>query len=295
MEILALLVLVGVFFGFAFPAFNQSLRRINTSRQRGLLLAGLLAVPFAFAAFPTIVDDPGGYAWGVLRLVGYVLLPASLLLWRPKSSDPFDGRTVLAVLTLWLPVELDWLPDFSVRLGDVSLPLALLTAIDLGFLLFLILRPLDRLGYTFRFAWRDQTSVLAALLAFCLVGLPFGMSVGFIRLSLVDFEPTTWLVRFLAIYFLNALPEELLFRGVIQNLIERRFGRNWWTLLGAAVIFGLAHINNATDFHTPPNWPYAIMASLAGLAYGWTWRRSGKITASALTHTLVNFIWWVFF
>jgi len=33
------------------------------------------------------------------------------------------------------------------------------------------------------------------------------------------------------------------------------------------------------------------MATLAGLAYGWTWRKTGKITASAVVHATVNFVW----
>jgi hypothetical protein len=40
------------------------------------------------------------------------------------------------------------------------------------------------------------------------------------------------------------------------------------TLAGAAVIFGLSHINNSTAHHSPPNWPYVIMATFAVLAYG---------------------------
>ena len=50
----------------------------------------------------------------------------------------------------------------------------------------------------------------------------------------------------------------------------------------SAVIFGLAHL---------PDIRYALLATLAGLAYGWVYARTGRITASALTHTGVNWIW----
>jgi membrane protease YdiL (CAAX protease family) len=33
------------------------------------------------------------------------------------------------------------------------------------------------------------------------------------------------------------------------------------------------------------------MATLAGLAYGWVWWRTRKVTVSAVTHTLVNALW----
>lgn len=90
------------------------------------------------------------------------------------------------------------------------------------------------------------------------------------------------------------MPEELLFRGVIQNQIHRRVKHEWLALAVAAIIFGLSHLNNSTAGYPEPNWMYALMATLAGLAYGWTWRRTGKITAAAVVHATVNFIWGLF-
>ena len=92
-----------------------------------------------------------------------------------------------------------------------------------------------------------------------------------------------------------ALQEEVLFRGLIQNLLRRRLKNDWWALAIAAPIFGLAHLNNSTGGFAQPNWAYTLMATLAGLAYGWVWVRSRKVTASALTHALVNAMWWLVF
>ena len=50
----------------------------------------------------------------------------------------------------------------------------------------------------------------------------------------------------------------------------------------AAGVFGLAHL---------PDLRYVLLATLAGIGYGWVYARTGKITASALTHTGVNWIW----
>jgi hypothetical protein len=95
-------------------------------------------------------------------------------------------------------------------------------------------------------------------------------------------------------FFFTALPEEMLFRGIIQQQMETRFGNRNLALGIGAVIFGLAHINNATAGYPEPNWMYAIMATLAGLAYGYTWMKTGKITASALVHASANFVWATF-
>jgi membrane protease YdiL (CAAX protease family) len=82
-----------------------------------------------------------------------------------------------------------------------------------------------------------------------------------------------------------------LFRGILQNLLSRRAKKAWVALLAASLVFGLAHLNNATSGHAVPNWAYVAMATLAGLAYGWVWRRTKKVTASAITHMLVNLVW----
>ena len=61
------------------------------------------------------------------------------------------------------------------------------------------------------------------------------------------------------------IPEELLFRGVYQEAFSRIWTpRTGWIV--ASVLFGLVHIVK----HAPPlNWQYALLATVAGLAYGW--------------------------
>jgi membrane protease YdiL (CAAX protease family) len=58
----------------------------------------------------------------------------------------------------------------------------------------------------------------------------------------------------------------------------------WWTV---SVLFCLLHFMNMVLL----NWRYVILASIAGLFYGWTWRRTGSIFASAIVHALVDAIW----
>jgi membrane protease YdiL (CAAX protease family) len=44
--------------------------------------------------------------------------------------------------------------------------------------------------------------------------------------------------------------------------------------------------------HPPsPNWRYALLACLAGVAYGYVYQRTRSIAASALTHALVDWTW----
>ena len=47
--------------------------------------------------------------------------------------------------------------------------------------------------------------------------------------------------------------------------------------------------------HAPPlNWRYALLATLAGFAYGWVYRRTGRLAAAAVTHGLVDWTWSTF-
>ena len=292
---IAVLLLLAVFFGLSSRQVVSSVRRFFDNRLHGSLLIAALAVPFILISLPKVSADPMEFLSDLAKMMAYLFLPGLALLWRPSRNQPLDGFDLVALLALWLPVEFDWLPDASAKLGNLNLPVPMLTAICLGFMLFIVIRPLENLGYTYHLRWQDGKTVLIALAGFCLFGLPLGVWTGFIIPAQIQFSLLPWLQRFLLIYFLNALPEELLFRGSIQNLIEQRFGRGWKTLVAAAAIFGLAHINNTTAHHAPPNWPYVVMAAIAGLAYGWTWQQTNKITASALTHTLVNFIWSIVF
>ncbi len=93
------------------------------------------------------------------------------------------------------------------------------------------------------------------------------------------------------IFLFIALPEEILFRGVIHRYLERVL--RWSplaTLILSSVIFGAAHLNN------PPNVGYYfILATIAGIFYGRTFVRTGKVVPAALVHLAVDWMWSVFF
>jgi membrane protease YdiL (CAAX protease family) len=288
----ALLLLVVAYLGLASSRVVHALRRFGASGWRGGLLVALLLLPYVLATVPGAGREQGISWTGLMRMAAYLFLPGLVLVLRPRQNKPLDLLDLLAILLLWFPIEFGLLPEADASfVAGVTLPVPLLTAICLGLVLFRVIRPLRGIGYTFKLTLQDASYAFFALGAFALVGLPLGVSMGFIGPGPAPFDLGAWLLRLVAIYFLNALPEELLFRGIAQNLIEQRFGRPWRTLVVAAVIFGLCHMNNVTAHHGPPNWPYVAMATLAGLAYGWVWCKSGKITASAITHTLVNWMW----
>jgi membrane protease YdiL (CAAX protease family) len=101
------------------------------------------------------------------------------------------------------------------------------------------------------------------------------------------------LKTFLLILVATALPEEILFRALIQNSLMRKLGFTNRTLLLAALIFGCSHLNNGPG--PLPNWRYAIMATIAGFAYGKVFEKSSSVFSSAILHALINTSKHIFF
>jgi len=126
-----------------------------------------------------------------------------------------------------------------------------------------------------------------SFLVFGCIAIPLGEAMHFIQFAprWAEWKSLPFLAT--AILFFTAWPEEFLFRGVLQNMLSRSYKSDlagWWT---ASILFGFSHITNMGF----PNWRYVILASIAGFFYGWTWRKSGSIIASAIVHALVDVAW----
>lgn len=261
--------------------------------SRALLLFGALLVPYVLVAAPNAQHSLGVFANGLLAMAAYVFIPGTLAIYRQKSTKPrpLDLADVLVLLMVWLPLEFGWLPAAGVVVVGVSVSLTQLTGVMLLLLVFTVIRPLGQIGYTFSLTQRDLTVVGKATLVFLAVGVPLGLLAGFIAWRPPQaFFIDALLLRFAAIFLLVGLPEELFFRGVLQNLVERRFGERHAALIIAAFLFGAAQLNNSPA----PHYTSALFATAAGIAYGWVWMRTRAATAAALTHTLVNWVWAVF-
>ncbi len=101
----------------------------------------------------------------------------------------------------------------------------------------------------------------------------------------------------LGLYLTVALPEELLFRGLLQPVVEklpwptvtnRQQMAKWLT----AIVFGLSHLNNDPLM----DWRYVGLATIAGIAYANVYERTGRrsLAAPALLHTGVDWLWSTF-
>ena len=261
---------------------------LSIDRWRGWLRGIRLPVPVKALAAPVVLTSAiAAYSAAIGLPVGlnaaafgaYLTIPAAIAATR-EGQSPGVAQVLIAAIALWLPIEFDLLPPLRLPPPD-GFRAAPLVGLTNGLFLFLVACPLPQIGFTFLLRRRDVGTAVLAAAVFAVVGVPIGLGTGFL-----EWHPRTDLTALaaapLAIYLATAVPEEFLFRGLIQNSLERRIGRAALPL--AAVIFGFAHL---------PDLRYVLLATLAGLAYGWVYARTRRVTASAVTHAIVNWIWLV--
>jgi membrane protease YdiL (CAAX protease family) len=189
---------------------------------------------------------------------------------------------VLAVLGL--AVDLRWFEGaWPAHLSAFSKMLLL----DMGVYGLMVLRGLDGVGFDLRLRWRDVGVGLREYVFYAPMAVVVGLGLGFLHFH-GHWPRWTEISGALGFTFLFiAIPEELFFRGWLQNLLERRMGQ-MPALVVTAALFGLSHFNKrAVHF----NWRYVLLAALAGVFYGRAWRQDRRVGASAITHACVDTTW----
>ncbi len=176
-----------------------------------------------------------------------------------------------------VPILIDALPTYS----------TVLLAVNVAIAIFLLSRKQKAWATRSDGARIGRLYVLGSFFLFAASHSRWECSVHFIAFAPQWITGALFLGLSLAILVFTAWPEELLFRGLLQNLLTRSSKSEmagWWT---SSVLFGLSHITNGGY----PNWRYVILATLAGLFYAWTWRKTNSIFASALVHAAVDISW----
>jgi membrane protease YdiL (CAAX protease family) len=251
---------------------------------RILRVAGpvVLCVPYALTA-----TSFGVFKWGWFAVYALLPLAIAFLLEQARSEDSAKSgnwRDYVVLLVLGLAVDLRWLepawPRGLAALGKILL-------LDAGIFGFLVVRRLVGVGFDLRLTLRDLRRGLGEYALYALIAIPLGLWLGFLHVHAVLPSPLKAVGAFVFTFLFIAIPEELFFRGWLQNLLERRMGRTL-ALLVTAVLFGLAHWNKRTlNF----NWRYVVMAATAGVFYGRAWRAQRRVGASAITHASVDATW----
>jgi membrane protease YdiL (CAAX protease family) len=273
-----------------------------------LTFAFLLAVMLLFAArdFPdriaALAGPSSGWLLGVIiffiflvyalgtstasfarlgAVAAFIFLPLALLS-SAQSAAPGSWQDLSILVAIWVTVKFGpshWFwpyPD-----GHLAYVFTVMLAVNIAIAGFLLLRRTKGVGYNIAWGANWTLYILGALILIACI---------------VIYSPhlaqwKSFLPLALAILFFTAFPEELLFRGLLQNFLSRASNNDTAGWIAASILFGFSHI---TNLHFP-NWRYVLLASIAGLFYGWTWRKTNSIFASAMVHAGVDILWHILF
>ena len=261
-------------------------RRVGSHRGVGIAL-----VPFV--AYLIYLAGTNSFTWWRAAFGAAFTLAPVLLAISAGTAKPGEWQDYVAMLAIFLPLKMRLLnalwPFGGLRIANVA---TVLLGISVALGVFLFVRQFDRVGYNI--AW-GRDAMLCALFHFVLLAvivIPLGTALHFIRFDPAQAHWKSLPADAILIFLFTAWPEELLFRGLLQNSLSRTLSNETAGWIAASVIFGLAHITNNGVF---PNWRYALLATIAGIFYGRAWRKTNSIFTSAIVHALVDTIWHVAF
>ena len=249
----------------------------------GLVLGGCVFLIYLIYVLGTGTFAPAKAATMALL----VFVPLGMALWA-NGAGTGTWQDFVTLAGIWVLVKFGpthWLWTYPAsRLGYVFTVMA---AVNIAAASFILIRRAKGIGYSIGWGKNWALYVIGSFLVFACIAIPLGISMHFIAYSPHWNNWTTYIGLSLAIFMFTAWPEELLFRGLLQNFLSKASKSDmagWWT---ASVLFGFSHITNLGF----PNWRYVTLATIAGLFYGFTWRRTGSIFASALVHAGVDAVW----
>ena len=259
---------------------------------RSRYAARLWTIPFAGSL-------AAAYAGGVIDLIGLLaILTFGSLCVAARRATTASGRGAahVAVLAMTAGLYLHLIPGFAnplVIAGAVltpdAVPFTKYLNFDKGVAALLLLGLYvpectardDGIRHVPAFLWRFAVIVTVVML--------LSLSVGHVRWD-VKVAPW-WLTWGWTMVFMTALPEETLFRGIVQTGIARWCeGRRHATALAvtaAALLFGIAHSGGGLT--------YVALASVAGLGYGWVYASTRSLAAAIVAHAGLNAVHFVFF
>jgi membrane protease YdiL (CAAX protease family) len=232
----------------------------------------------------------GSHHWLNLCLWPLCVGIAVAALGHVGEPEPAPGRMLVAAIALGVLAGI-WERGLQIQVpGGTHLSLAFLVAIALALFLFVVVHPLKTFDVSLGLSARQLGIALGAVAVLAAVAIPLGFAIGFLSFQSRWLGLAHGVARLFGLILFVGLPEEMLFRGTIQEAFSRIWNPRLGLVLGS-VVFGLLHLFKHI---THPNWGYGLLATAAGVAYGLVYQRTGKLAAAAVTHGAVDWIWSMF-
>lgn len=243
----------------------------------------ILAPLSLIAAYLVFAIPRGDFSWSMCLGMAAIILAITLLLRQAGTQPDWHDWLVLAILGI----------SVDMHFFDRAWPIAGLSGmpklmfVDAGLYGYLVVRPIAGVGFDFRLKLSDIGIGLREFFYFAPIAILVGFALGFLHFHRTLGSPLAFGAGWLFTLFFVALPEELFFRGLMLNMLERRIGTAR-ALAITSLLFGLAHFNKRAAYF---NWRYVILAAVAGVFYGRAWLARRRVPASAITHATVDTVW----
>lgn len=254
------------------------------------LPVSFLTKRFKLSHLLLLLAATAGLIYGILNLFGLAIVVTSIIVLLLR--DRINNNTLFITITFIVSslFFLHRLPGFNNYLlipatviSENGIPYALRLNFDKALVGIFILGFYDELA-------RDGKAWLEILKGFALTGIPtigavitLALAIGYIRFEpkVVSFLPIWMAVNLLFV----CVAEEAFFRRLIQGNLSRKMnfkGGKTVALLVASLIFGLGHCGGGLK--------YALIATLAGIGYGYAYHKTKRIETSILVHFGLNLV-----
>ena len=130
------------------------------------------------------------------------------------------------------------------------------------------------------FAWRFVVMIA--------VVMTLSVAFGYVRWD--PKLPSWWPLWLWSMVFFTALPEEVVFRGLLQTWVTEWLGPTravWPSVAVVGTVFGLAHVAGGPS--------YVVLATAAGIGYGWIFVSTRSIGAAIAAHAGLNTVHFLLF
>lgn len=284
---------------YAFPMKNY-LRAIlidakTTTRdfarnRSALIVANLLLLPWFLAIVSGRNTNPFpalGEIFGIMFVYWFFTRRRAMEM-LPVRKPIIESAIALALVLLWMLFRVgQYAPWYELpRTAFLSIndiyetivpKLFEMVLVPLAIWLSLRYRPRE-LGL--RAGWRDWIPALIPSAVLIFIGLQ-------------NNRPQAWWESAVYFYFGAGLPEEFLFRGILQSRLEALLKNPIWGLYLASFVFGASHLPINLSNASATNWLSAFESAFTfqlsvGFALGFAFQRVRNILPLTVIHTLIN-------
>lgn len=91
-------------------------------------------------------------------------------------------------------------------------------------------------------------------------------------------------IKFLLLFIPISILQEIIFRGVLMNMLERTFTSAIFIITLNAAVFAMMHVIYLNSVFVLP------MTFMAGIGFAWMYYQYKNLTLISISHTILNFV-----